>query len=71
VRAIAYVERRALLALMLGALLLAGSVRPPSTWQSSLELAVIHDVDAGGPKGALEELLPRADTPDRRAKLAS
>jgi hypothetical protein len=65
------VEWLVALVLLLGALLLVGNVRPPSTWQSSLELAVIHDVYAGGPKGTLEELLPRADTPDRRAKLES
>lgn len=65
------VERLVALALLLGALLLAGRARPPATWQSALELAVIHDVYAGGPKGALEELVPRADVPERRAKLES
>ena len=30
---------------------------------------MIHDVYAGGPKGALEALRPRADTPARRGNL--
>jgi hypothetical protein len=30
---------------------------------------VIHDVYAGGPKGELEALRPRADTPARRGTL--
>jgi hypothetical protein len=64
-------ERFVALALLLGALLLALQVRPPATWQASLEFAVIHDVYTGGPKGALEELRSRADTPERRAKLES
>jgi hypothetical protein len=32
---------------------------------------VIHDVYADGPRGALERLGPLADTPARRAQLAS
>jgi hypothetical protein len=56
-------------ALVLGALLLASRVSPSDGWQPSLECAVIHDVYAGGPKGALEALRPRADTPARRGTL--
>jgi hypothetical protein len=62
-------ERLVAVALLLGALLLASRVPPPVSWQVSLERAVIHDVYAGGPKGALEALRPRADTPARRGSL--
>jgi hypothetical protein len=62
-------ERLVAVALLLGALLLASRVRPPRSWQASLERAVIHDLYAGGPKGALEALRPRAETPARRASV--
>jgi hypothetical protein len=48
---------------------LAVGVRGPRTWQASLERAVIHDVYTGAGSGALEGLLPRADTPAHRATL--
>lgn len=60
-------ERLVAVALLLGALLLASRVSPPRSWQASLERAVIHDLYAGGPKGTLEALRPRAETPARRA----
>jgi hypothetical protein len=62
-------ERLVAAALVVGALLLASRTSPSDGWQPSLECAVIHDVYAGGPKGALEALRPRADTPARRATL--
>jgi hypothetical protein len=62
-------NRLAAVALLVGAVALAGGLHPPTTWQGSLEYAVIHDVYTDGPKGALEALAPRADTPARRAKL--
>lgn len=60
-------ERLVAVAFLLGALLAVSRLPPPSGWQASLERAVIHDVCAGGPKGALEALRRRADTPARRA----
>jgi hypothetical protein len=62
-------ERLIAVALVLGALLLASRLPPPTSWQASLERAMIHDVYAGGPKGALEALRPRADTPAHRGTL--
>lgn len=62
-------ERLVAVAFLLGALLAASRLPPASGWQASLERAVIHDVYGGGPKGALEALLRRADTPARRATL--
>ena len=62
-------ERLVAVALLLGVLLLASRLAPPRSWQASLERAVIHDVYAGGPEGALEALRPRADTPARRGTL--
>ncbi len=63
------VERLAAGAAVLVLALASACVRPPGTWKASLESAVIRDVYTGGPKGALEMLLPRADTPVRRAAL--
>jgi len=60
-------ERLVAVALLVAALLATSRVPPPTSWQASLERAVIHDVYAGGPKGALEGLRQRADTPARRA----
>jgi hypothetical protein len=60
-------ERLVAVALLLGALLAASRTAPPMSWRASLERAVIHDLYAGGPKGALETLRPRAETPARRA----
>jgi hypothetical protein len=62
-------ERVVAIGVFLVMLVLALGVRPPATWRASLERAVIHDVYAGGPRGALEALAPRADTPARRATL--
>jgi hypothetical protein len=62
-------ERLVAVALVLGALFLARRFPPSESWQPSLERAVIHDVYAGGPKGELEALRPRADTPARRGTL--
>ena len=62
-------ERVVAIGVFLVLLAVALGVHPPATWQASLERAVIHDLYAGGPKGALEELLPRTDTPARRAML--
>jgi hypothetical protein len=62
-------EQLIAVAFLLGALLAASRLPPPSGWQASLERAVIHDVYAGGPKGSLEALRRRADTPARRANL--
>jgi hypothetical protein len=62
-------ERLVAAGLVLGVLLVASKVPPPRTWQASLERAVIHDLYADGPKGALEALRPRADTPARREGL--
>ena len=62
-------DRLVAAALVVGALLRASRTSPSDGWQPSLECAVIHDVYAGGPKGALEALRPRADTPARRATL--
>jgi hypothetical protein len=62
-------ERAATAGVVLVVLVLALGVLPPATWKASLERAVIHDVYVGAPRGALEALLPRADTPARRAAL--
>lgn len=51
------------------ALVLGAQARYPGTWQAALERAVIHDVYAGGKRGALEALAPRADSPLRRMQL--
>jgi hypothetical protein len=59
----------AAVALLIGAVGLASRLRPPTGWQGSLEYAVIHDVYTDGPKGALEALASRANTPTRRATL--
>ena len=48
------------------ALLLALRIPPPQGWRGRLEAAVIHDVYAGGPPGALEGLLgPGAGAAER------
>ncbi len=62
-------ERLVAVALLVAALLATSRVPPPTNWQASLERAVIHDVYAGRPKGALEGLRRRADTPTRRASV--
>jgi hypothetical protein len=60
-------ERFVAVALLLVALLAVNAVPREGGWQASLERAVIHDLYAGGPRGELEELRARADTPVRRA----
>ncbi len=64
-----WVERGAVVALLVAALTAARQVRYPATWQASLERAVIHDVYAGGPPGALEAVARRADSPERRVQV--
>ncbi len=56
-------------ALFAVAIALAAQTRFPGTWQAELERAVIHDVYAGGRRGALEALAPKADSPLRRRQL--
>ncbi|MBZ5588322.1 MAG: hypothetical protein LAO05_07145 [Acidobacteriia bacterium] len=51
------------------ALLAAGRIQYPATWQASLERAVIHDVYADGPPGALEALVACADSRSRRVQV--
>ena len=51
------------------AVAVAGQTKFPGTWQAALERAVIHDVYAGGRRGALETLATRADSPLRRMQL--
>jgi len=62
-------ERAVAVGLSLIALGLVLGVRAPVTWKAALERAVIRDVYTRSGKGALEALLPRADTPERRAAL--
>jgi hypothetical protein len=62
-------ERLVATLLLAAVVLLACRIPRPATWQASLERAVIHDLYAGGAKGDLEALRPRADTPARRATL--
>jgi len=54
---------------LVAALVAAGRVQYPAMWQALLERAVIHDVYAGGPPGALEALARRADSPLRRMQV--
>ncbi len=51
------------------AVAVAGQTKFPGTWQAALERAVIHDVYAGGRRGALETLATRADSALRRMQL--
>lgn len=62
-------ERPLTVVWLVAALAAAGRVQYPATWQALLERAVIHDVYADGPPGALEALAPRADSPLRRMQV--
>ena len=62
-------ERLVAAVLLAVALLAANGVPRERDWQPSLERAVIHDIYSGGPRGELEVLRARADTPARRATL--
>ncbi|HVN30894.1 MAG TPA: hypothetical protein VMT45_02815 [Thermoanaerobaculaceae bacterium] len=60
-------ERFVAVALLAVALMAANAAPRERSWQATLERAVIHDLYAGGPRGELETLRLRADTPARRA----
>jgi hypothetical protein len=60
-------ERFVAVAFLAVALLAANAAPRERGWQASLEGAVIHDLYADGPRGELEALRLRADTPARRA----